>query len=97
MLERGIEGVALAVRPAHALPTEDHTTAEPAPLCRIGMSTGVMDGVIELDKTTRNSTDSYDTISGQYPTAASPRPPALDPLLKMGARLSPQERTAPAG
>jgi flavin-dependent dehydrogenase len=69
MMERGIDGVALA---AYGLRlrylTEDHYHGRALRrLCRVGMNTGVMDGVIELAKTNQELyTILYDTISGQY-------------------------------
>ncbi|MDQ3817506.1 MAG: hypothetical protein M3362_07430 [Acidobacteriota bacterium] len=69
MMERGIDGVALR---AYALRlrelTEDHYHGRALRrLCRIGMKTGVMDGVIELAKTNQELyAILYDTLSGQY-------------------------------
>ena len=69
MIERGIDAVALE---AYALRlrilTEDHYHGRLLRrLCRMGMSTGVMDGVIELAKTNEELyTILYNTISGQH-------------------------------
>jgi flavin-dependent dehydrogenase len=69
MMERGIDSVALG---AYGLRlrdlTEDHYHGRALRrLCRMGMSTGVMDGVIELAKTNQELyTILYETISGQY-------------------------------
>ncbi|HEX8888587.1 MAG TPA: FAD-dependent monooxygenase [Pyrinomonadaceae bacterium] len=69
MMERGIDSVALE---AYSLRlrdlTEDHYHGRALRrLCRIGMNTGVMDGVIELAKTNQELyTILYDTLSGQY-------------------------------
>ena len=68
MMERGIDGVALG---AYSLRlrelTEDHYHGRALRrLCRIGMKTGVMDGVIELAKTNQELyAILYDTLSGQ--------------------------------
>jgi flavin-dependent dehydrogenase len=89
MLERGIDGVALE---AYGLRlrdlTEDHYHGRALRrLCRIGMSTGVMDGVIELARTNRELyTILYDTLSGQHSYRRIARDlvrPSL--FLKMGA------------
>jgi flavin-dependent dehydrogenase len=69
MIERGIDGVALE---AYSLRlrelTEDHYHGRALRrLCRMGMTTGVMDGVIELAKTNQELyTILYDTLSGQH-------------------------------
>jgi flavin-dependent dehydrogenase len=69
MTERGIDSVALE---AYGLRlrdlTEDHYHGRALRrLCRMGMNTGVMDGVIELAKTNQELyTILYDTLSGQY-------------------------------
>ncbi|MDT4895548.1 MAG: hypothetical protein QOH25_625 [Acidobacteriota bacterium] len=69
MMERGIDGVALAaysLRLRHL--TEDHYHGRALRrLCRMGMNAGVMDGLVELAKTNQELyTILYDTISGQY-------------------------------
>lgn len=69
MMERGIDGVALAayyLRLRHL--TEDYYHGRALRrLCRMGMNAGVMDGVVELAKTNPELyTILYDTISGQY-------------------------------
>jgi flavin-dependent dehydrogenase len=69
MLERGIDGVALE---AYSLRlrelTEDHYHGRALRrLCRMGMSAGVMDGVVELAKTNQELyTILYETLSGQH-------------------------------
>jgi flavin-dependent dehydrogenase len=68
MMERGIDGVALAaygLRLRHL--TEDHYHGRALRrLCRMGMNAGVMDGLVELAKTNQElHTILYDTISGQ--------------------------------
>jgi flavin-dependent dehydrogenase len=69
MIERGIDGVALEAyaRRLRVL-TEDHYHGRALRrLCRMGMSTGVMDGVIELARTNKDLyAVLYDTISGQH-------------------------------
>jgi flavin-dependent dehydrogenase len=68
MIERGIDGVALQAyaRRLREL-TEDHYHGRALRrLCRMGMSTGAMDGVIELARTNEDLyAILYDTISGQ--------------------------------
>jgi flavin-dependent dehydrogenase len=69
MLERGIDGVALGAYTLRLRElTEDHYHGRALRrLCRMGMSTGVMDGVIELAKTNQELyTILYDTLSGQH-------------------------------
>ncbi|MDT4965819.1 MAG: hypothetical protein QOJ64_556 [Acidobacteriota bacterium] len=89
MIERGIDGVALE---AYGLRlrdlTEDHYHGRALRrLCRIGMSTGVMDGVIELARTNHELyTILYDTLSGQHSYRRIARDLARPSLfLKMGA------------
>jgi hypothetical protein len=69
MLERGLDAVALEAyaRRLRVL-TEDHYHGRLLRrLCRMGMSTGVMDGVIELAKTNEELyTILYNTISGRH-------------------------------
>ncbi|HEY0380477.1 MAG TPA: FAD-dependent monooxygenase [Pyrinomonadaceae bacterium] len=100
MMERGIDGAALA---AYSLRlrylTEDHYHGRALRrLCRIGMSTGVMDGVIELAKTNQELyTILYDTISGQYSYRRIARDLLRSTLLlKMGA-LTLKRVLRPAG
>ena len=69
MMERGIDGVALAaysLRLRHL--TEDHYHGRALRrLCRVGMNAGAMDNVVELAKTNAELyTILYDTISGQH-------------------------------
>ncbi|HEX8707044.1 MAG TPA: FAD/NAD(P)-binding protein [Pyrinomonadaceae bacterium] len=69
MMERGIDGVALEAYGSRLrYLTEDHYHGRALRrLCRMGMSTGVMDGVIEMAKTNQELyTILHDTISGQY-------------------------------
>lgn len=69
MIERGIDRVALAAYVSRLrVLTEDHYHGRALrKLCRMGMSTGAMDGVIELAKTNEDLyTILYDTISGQH-------------------------------
>jgi flavin-dependent dehydrogenase len=69
MMERGIDGVALeAYGLRMRVLTEDHYHGRALRrLCRMGMSIGVMDGIIELAKTNQELyTILYDTLSGQY-------------------------------
>ena len=69
MMERGIDGVALAAYDLRLrYLTEDHYHGRALRrICRMGMNAGVMDEVIELAKTNQELyTILYDTISGQY-------------------------------
>jgi flavin-dependent dehydrogenase len=100
MMERGIDGVALAaygLRLRHL--TEDHYHGRALRrLCRMGMDTGAMDGVIELAKTNPELyTILYDTISGQYSYRRIARDLLRSTLFfKMGA-LTIKRALRPAG
>jgi flavin-dependent dehydrogenase len=69
MIERGLDAVALEAYVLRLrILTEDHYHGRLLRrLCRMGMSTGVMDGVIELAKTNEELyTILYNTISGRH-------------------------------
>jgi flavin-dependent dehydrogenase len=100
MMERGIDGVALA---AYSLRlrylTEDHYHGRALRrLCRMGMNAGAMDNVIELARTNQELyTILYDTISGQYSYRRIARDLMRSTLFfKMGA-LTIKRALRPAG
>ncbi|HEY0005241.1 MAG TPA: FAD-dependent monooxygenase [Pyrinomonadaceae bacterium] len=100
MLERGVDGVALeAYAQRLRILTEDYYHGRLLRrLCRMGMSTGVMDGVIELARTNEDLYSIlYDVLSGRHSYRRIARDLLRTALvLKMGA-LTLRRVLRPAG